>query len=302
MKNKKIIIAIVIILILVAAAVAGVLILKPFDKKDDDKDEKTNTAKVEEKNDEKKEEDVDYEAILEKFLAACDSEDDMNDFVDEYVDIKSLYVINLVDSPSKFMDEYQKTKSKDYKDYADDVKEQFADFVDSEEEIKLLDVEDPKDMSEIGIDIWKDVRFTVEIDDEEYELAAVFCEDKIVTIATTDTIEAMYDLEDDSSTESDDTLSKKEMTAKGTANDALSTALSSISTDFYTNLDIDDGSLTEMLTVEKLSELAPGYEYTIESSEKNGSERFTITMENDDYTFVAEVTDTLTISSFELEK
>ena len=50
---------------------------------------------------------------------------------DEYVDIKSLYVINLVDSPSKFMDEYQKTKSKDYKDYADDVKEQFADFVDS---------------------------------------------------------------------------------------------------------------------------------------------------------------------------
>ncbi len=65
------------------------------------------------------------------------------------------------------MDEYEKTKSKDYKDYIDDVKEQFADFVDSEEKIKLLNVEKPRSMSEIDIDIWKNVRFTVEIDDEE---------------------------------------------------------------------------------------------------------------------------------------
>ena len=65
------------------------------------------------------------------------------------------------------MDEYEKTKSKDYKDYIDDVKEQFADFVDSEEKIKLLNLEKPRSMSEIDIDIWKDVRFTVEIDDEE---------------------------------------------------------------------------------------------------------------------------------------
>lgn len=65
------------------------------------------------------------------------------------------------------MDEYEKTKSKDYKDYIDDVKEQFADFVDSEEKIKLLNFEKPRSMSEIDIDIWKDVRFTVEIDDEE---------------------------------------------------------------------------------------------------------------------------------------
>lgn len=68
---------------------------------------------------------------------------------------------------SEFMDEYEKTKSKDYKDYIDDVKEQFADFVDSEEKIKLLNVEKPRSMSEIDIDIWKNVRFTVEIDDEE---------------------------------------------------------------------------------------------------------------------------------------
>lgn len=65
------------------------------------------------------------------------------------------------------MDEYEKTKSKDYKDYIDDVKEQFADFVDSEEKIKLLNVEKPRSMSEIDIDIWKNVRFNVEIDDEE---------------------------------------------------------------------------------------------------------------------------------------
>lgn len=193
MKNKKIIIAIVIILILVAAAVAGVLILKPFDKKDDDKDEKTNTAKVEEKNDEEKEEDVDYEAILEKFLVACASEDDMNDFVDEYVDIKSMYVADKIDEPSEFEGEYQKTKAEDYEDYADDVKEVYSSFVSEDTELTLKKVGKATKMSEIGIDMWSDVRFTVESDGETLELAAIFCGDKLVLISDEDTVDSLYE-------------------------------------------------------------------------------------------------------------
>lgn len=193
MKNKKIVIAIVIILILVAAAVAGILILKPFDKKDDDKDEKTNTAKVEEKNDEEKEEDVDYEAILEKFLAACASEDDMNDFVDEYVDIKSMYVADKIDEPSEFEDEYKKTKEKDYEDYADDVKEVYSNFVSEDTELTLKKVGKATKMSEVGIDMWSDVRFTVESDGETVKLAAVFCGDKLVIISDEDTVDSLYE-------------------------------------------------------------------------------------------------------------
>ena len=90
MKNKKVIIAIVIVLVLVVAAVAGVLIFKPFDKEEEDKD-------------------VDYEAILEKFLDACKSQDDMDKFVEDYVDIKSMYVSDQVDGPSDFEDEADNT-------------------------------------------------------------------------------------------------------------------------------------------------------------------------------------------------
>lgn len=90
MKNKKVIIAIVIVLVLVVAAVAGVLIFKPFDKEEEDKD-------------------VDYEAILEKFLDACKSQDDMDKFVEDYVDIESMYVADQVDGPSDFEDEADNT-------------------------------------------------------------------------------------------------------------------------------------------------------------------------------------------------
>lgn len=289
MKNKKILIAIIVVLVLIAITAIGILVLKNSEEKDSIKED--NTSKVVEKNEvtntKNDEKDVDYKGIIKKFLVACDSEDDMDDFVDEYVDIKSLYVINSVGSFSEFMDEYEKTKSKDYKDYIDDVKEQFADFVDSEEKIKLLNVEKPRSMSEIDIDIWKDVRFTVEIDDEEYELAAIFCDNKVVEIVNASIVDAWYKLDENS--------------AKGTANDALSTALASISTDFYISEDYENSSLIEMVTEDRLTELAPGYEFTITEGKENDSEILNITMKKDGYTFVAEVSETLVIKSFELK-
>lgn len=194
MKNKKVIIAIVIVLVLVVAAVAGVLIFKPFDKEEKDKTEKTNTAKTEEKNDEKDvEEDVDYEAILEKFLDACKSEEDMDKFVEDYVDIKSMYVADQVDGPSDFEDEYNKTKAKDYKDYTDTVKELYSEFVDEDVELTLKKVGKQTKMTELGIDMWNDVRFTVDNDGETEKLAAIFCGDKLVLVSDEDSMEALYD-------------------------------------------------------------------------------------------------------------
>ena len=186
MKNKKVIIAIVIVLVLVVAAVAGVLIFKPFDKEEEDKD-------------------VDYEAILEKFLDACKSQDDMDKFVEDYVDIKSMYVADQVDGPSDFEDEYNKTKAKDYKDYTDTVKELYSEFVDEDVELTLKKVGKPTKMSEIGIDMWSDVRFTVDNDGETEKLAAIFCGDKLVLVSDEDSMEALYDSLKEKEDEADDT-------------------------------------------------------------------------------------------------
>ena len=186
MKNKKVIIAIVIVLVLVVAAVAGVLIFKPFDKEEEDKD-------------------VDYEAILEKFLDACKSQDDMDKFVEDYVDIKSMYVADQVDGPSDFEDEYNKTKAKDYKDYTDTVKELYSEFVDEDVELTLKKVGKQTKMTELGIDMWNDVRFTVDNDGETEKLAAIFCGDKLVLVSDEDSMEALYDSLKEKEDEADDT-------------------------------------------------------------------------------------------------
>lgn len=96
----------------------------------------------------------------------------------------------------------------------------------------------------------------------------------------------------------------KDNSAKGTANDALSTALSSVSTDYYT--EGGSGTMLEYLktreedATKKLASLAPGYTYTI--SESDGKTTIKMETEKKDYTFTAEITDTLTISSFTSSK
>lgn len=96
----------------------------------------------------------------------------------------------------------------------------------------------------------------------------------------------------------------KDNSAKGTANDALSTALSSVSTDYYT--EGGSGTMLEYLktresdATKKLESLAPGYTYAI--SESDGKTTIKMETEKKDYTFTAEITDTLTISSFTSSK
>lgn len=93
-------------------------------------------------------------------------------------------------------------------------------------------------------------------------------------------------------------VKNSEKSAEGSAHDALSTALSSLYAEYYTSDGADEDSLVEMVTQDKLSELIPDYELTVESR-KNG---LTIIMKDKNYTFVAEITEKLTISSFEIKK
>ena len=48
-------------------------------------------------------------------------------------------------------------------------------------------------MTEIGIDMWNDVRFTVDNDGETEKLAAIFCGDKLVLVSDEDSMETLYD-------------------------------------------------------------------------------------------------------------
>lgn len=92
----------------------------------------------------------------------------------------------------------------------------------------------------------------------------------------------------------------KDNSAKGTANDALSTALSSVSTDYYTKDGASSGTMLEYLQSSNvsLSTLAPGYTYAF----SDGGKTITMTSEKDGYVFTATITDTLTVNSFTSNK
>lgn len=92
----------------------------------------------------------------------------------------------------------------------------------------------------------------------------------------------------------------KDNSAKGTANDALSTALSSVSTDYYTKDGASTGTMLEYLQSNNvsLSTLAPGYTYAF----SDGGKTITMTSEKDGYVFTATITDTLTVNSFTSNK
>ena len=75
-----------------------------------------------------------------------------------------------------------------------------------------------------------------------------------------------------------------------------STALSSLSTSYYTEAHDSNATMLSTVTAEKLTTLAPGYTYTV-----NGT-TITMTSEKDGYVFTATITDTLTISSFTSNK
>lgn len=88
----------------------------------------------------------------------------------------------------------------------------------------------------------------------------------------------------------------KEKSAKGTANDALSTALSSISTNYYATT--TNGTPIGNVTKENLEAQAPEYTFTVtDNAAKDGK---LVTMEKDGYTFKAAVSSQLTVGEFKM--
>lgn len=88
----------------------------------------------------------------------------------------------------------------------------------------------------------------------------------------------------------------KEKSAKGTANDALSTALSSISTNYYATT--TNGTPLSNVTEQNLKAQAPEYTFTVtDNAAKDGK---IVTMEKDGYTFKAAVSAQLTVSEFKM--
>ena len=88
----------------------------------------------------------------------------------------------------------------------------------------------------------------------------------------------------------------KEKSAKGTANDALSTALSSISTTYYANS--TNGTPIGNVNESTLKAQAPEYTFTVDGSTADGGK--VITMTKDNYTFKAAISAQLTVSEFKM--
>lgn len=90
----------------------------------------------------------------------------------------------------------------------------------------------------------------------------------------------------------------KEKSAKGTANDALSTALSSISTTYYATSDTAQGDPLSNVTADELKKQAPDYTFTVEDNE--AGDGVIVTMTASPYTFKAAVSSQLSISEFKM--
>ena len=90
----------------------------------------------------------------------------------------------------------------------------------------------------------------------------------------------------------------KEKSAKGTANDALSTALSSISTNYYAVSNSTAAAPIGSVTAEELKKQAPEYTFTVDCDTADGGK--VITMTKDNYTFKAAISAQLTISEFKM--
>ena len=90
----------------------------------------------------------------------------------------------------------------------------------------------------------------------------------------------------------------KEKSAKGTANDALSTALSSISTNYYAVSNSTAAAPIGSVTAEELKKQAPEYTFTVDGNTADGGK--VITMTKDNYTFKAAISAQLTVSEFKM--
>lgn len=90
----------------------------------------------------------------------------------------------------------------------------------------------------------------------------------------------------------------KEKSARGTAEDALSTALSSISTNYYAKS--TNGTPISEVTADELKKQAPGYTFKVTDSTEENNDGKIVEMTDGSYTFKAYVTSQLTVGEFKM--
>ena len=75
-------------------------------------------------------------------------------------------------------------------------------------------------MSEIGIDMWSDVRFTVDNDGDTSKFAAIFCGDKLVLVSDEDSMEAFYENLKEKEDEADNTTNSTKSNTTNSTDDS----------------------------------------------------------------------------------
>lgn len=177
-ENKKIIIGIIAILAVVAVIALVVIFVKPS-----------------------------YKAQIKKFDKACESEEKMEKFIKNNLNLRGLYALKKAEKPEDFEEEYKKAKKKDYtdKEFMDDIKSAYMTFTNlSKVEIKdIQKLKDAKDMGKAYEDSFgkikgmKIARCTLKANfegqTEEQEIDAIFYKGKLLVISPS--LEKTYELQ-----------------------------------------------------------------------------------------------------------
>lgn len=178
-KGKGIIIAVIVAIVVVIVAVVAIFMFTKSSNKDDKKEETTlKTTSYHGKQ-------------IEEFEKACESEESMEKFVKESVNLKAFYAMRESNGPEDFEEEYKNAKSDDYEneEFVKEIAEAFGDY--TETKIKVKDMGELKDLEEddglIGSTLSeikgvKIAKFNMEFDDIEIGAYAYFYDGKILMI------------------------------------------------------------------------------------------------------------------------
>ena len=126
MKNKKILIP-VIICILIIAIVVVVFVVLNNKKNTDESSNQVDTEQLIAEDDTV----LDYNETIEKFAEACKSDEEMDNFVNNYVGMRALYATKECEKPEDFEEKFEQAAPSDYRDQAfeEDIKNSFKEFV-----------------------------------------------------------------------------------------------------------------------------------------------------------------------------
>lgn len=145
-----------------------------------------------------KEKVVDYKEQIEEFAKACESNEKMEAYVKEYVNLRAYYAMQNSDSPDDVDKNYKVALKEDYESaaFVNKVTTIFKMYSSLGTELKVTDIgkmEDMEDSDEkligkemAGLKGLKKAKFTVEANGQNADLYALFYKGKILIITATE--------------------------------------------------------------------------------------------------------------------